>query len=108
MIQLTEKINLTHFYFSTMDDCNIFINTFKDHLCTVPWNDPVEIPDDYVPISNYRYIIKNPKVRAEDNLSWGFSLIRRYNEVNNNNNKSLIQYPSLSSYKKYYESIPHL
>lgn len=65
------------FYFHNMSDCKDFLYVFKDHWCNVPWKTPIEIPDDTYITSKERVCMdKPPKKRAEDNLSWGFSLVR--------------------------------
>ena len=66
------------FYFHTMEDCNKFLYTFRDHWCNVPWKEPIEVPDDY-PISarDQEVMDEDPKERAERDLSWGFSLVKR-------------------------------
>lgn len=65
------------FYFHNMSDCKEFLYVFKDHWCNVPWETPIEIPDDTYITSRERICMdKPPKKRAEDNLSWGFSLVR--------------------------------
>lgn len=66
------------FYFHNMKDCREFIYVFEDHWCNVPWETPIEISDDtYISSEERRYMDKSPKKRAEDNLSWGFSLEKR-------------------------------
>ena len=66
------------FYFHTMEDCNKFLYIFRDHWCNVPWKEPIEVPDDY-PISarDQEVMDEDPKERAERDLSWGFSLVKR-------------------------------
>ena len=65
------------FYFHDMEDCDDFMYVFKDHWCNVPWKQPVEIPDDTC-IDDYDIndMNKPAKERAEDNLSWGFNLVK--------------------------------
>ena len=65
------------FYFHTMQECKEFLYAFQDHWCNVPWKEPVEIPDTTVlPTGKARYMDIPPKTRADENLSWGFSLVR--------------------------------
>ena len=65
------------FYFYNMADCEAFMYVFKDHWCNVPWRAPVEVPDwTDITDSQRKAMDKNPKQRAESNLSWGFSLCR--------------------------------
>lgn len=82
MIELKAK-DLTFggtFYFHTMQDCNDFLCVFKNHWCNVPWEKPREVPNDF-PIgkSQRKSMDEPPKKRAESNLSWGFSLVKRLN-----------------------------
>lgn len=80
MVKLEAKdtIFVGIFYFHNVKDCREFMDVFKDHWCNVPWKEPIEIPDDtYISSEERRYMDKSPKKRAEDNLSWGFSLERR-------------------------------
>lgn len=82
MIELKAK-DLTFggtFYFHTMQDCNDFLYVFKNHWCNVPWEKPREVPNDF-PIgkSQRKSMNEPPKKRAESNLSWGFSLVKRLN-----------------------------
>ncbi len=66
------------FYFHNMKDCEDFLYVFKDHWCNVPWEEPILIPDDEnIGSNNRKYMDIPPKERAEDNLSWGFSLVKR-------------------------------
>lgn len=69
------------FYFRTRDDCNKFLNVFKDHWCNIRWKDPVEIPYN-TKLSSYdeKTLDEDPKKRAESNLSWGFNLARYYGD----------------------------
>lgn len=80
MIELKAK-DLTFggiFYFHTMQDCNDFLYVFKDHWCNVPWENPKEVSDDFkISESQRKSMDKPPKERAESNLSWGFSLVKR-------------------------------
>lgn len=80
MIELKSK-DLTFggiFYFHTMKDCNDFLYVFSDHWCNVPWESPKEISDDFPILESQRWRMDiPPKKRAEDSLSWGFSLVRR-------------------------------
>ena len=68
------------FYFKNIEDCNKFLYVFKDHFCNVPWETPKEIPDNSIKLSENekRTLDKDPVKRAQDNLSWGFSLCSYY------------------------------
>ena len=81
MVKLQPKDEpTTAFYFKTMRDCEAFIYVFKDHWCNVEWNEPIERPD-FFEMSKYQResLDKDPKKRAESNLSWGFNLCRKSN-----------------------------
>lgn len=82
MIELKAK-DLTFggtFYFHTIQDCNDFLYVFKDHWCNVPWEKPREVPNDFLIGENQRKSMDKPsKERAESNLLWGFSLVKRLN-----------------------------
>lgn len=76
------------FYFYNIDDCRKFMYVFKDHWCNVPWKEPVEISDStYIDSNARRYMSVPPKKRAEDNLSWGFNLVKRLG-INLNNEQN--------------------
>ena len=82
MIKLeTNYQNSDAFYFRTLDDCNKFLYVFKDHWCNVKWKSPVEVSDN-ISLSRFqRYALdKDPKDRAQSNLSWGFNLARRHDD----------------------------
>lgn len=65
------------FYFHNMEDCNEFLYVFKDHWCNVSWEDPLVIPDDSnISQEDGKEMDVSPKKRAEENLSWGFNLVR--------------------------------
>lgn len=78
MIKLETKcknhIDHAVFYFHTLEECNIFKYTFRDHWCNIKWEKPIEISNN-THISEYqrKSMDKDPKKRAEDNLSWGFN-----------------------------------
>lgn len=67
----------TVFYFHNMKDCKEFMRVFANHWCNVPWKKPVE-KDNFYGIDESKINAKDkpPKQRAEDDLSWGFSLAR--------------------------------
>lgn len=63
------------FYFKNIDDCNEFKQVFKDHWCNIRWEEPVEIHDNTkISDGERKQMNRNPKERAESDLSWGFSL----------------------------------
>lgn len=65
------------FYFHNMKDCNKFLYTFQDHWCNVKWKEPIEAESfDDISECQRKDMDKSPKKRAEDNLSWGFSLCK--------------------------------
>lgn len=80
MIKLVAKAKHSYrkehvFYFHNMDDCNTFKEVFRDYWCKIQWDKPVEIPNDTkIEYSERKAMDKDPKERAESNLSWGFSL----------------------------------
>lgn len=67
-------------YFKTMEDCEAFKYVFQDHMCNVPWLPPVEA-DKFPEMTDghRREMEKDPKKRAESDLSWGFYLVDRLN-----------------------------
>ena len=80
MIKLAVKANHSYrsehvFYFHNMNDCNAFKEVFRNHWCNIRWEKPVEIPNDTkIEYNKRKAMDKDPKQRAESNLSWGFSL----------------------------------
>ena len=74
-IKLTSKNKLRNetFYFNNIEDCRIFMDVFKDHWCNIIWEKPIEVPDCSIPYEELGFNNKDPKKRAEDNLSWGFN-----------------------------------
>lgn len=74
-LQSKNKFNRGIFYFYTMEECNNFLYVFKDHFCNVKWEKPIELPEDTI-IDTYSKQMMDipPKKRAENNLSWGFSV----------------------------------
>lgn len=92
MVKLQSKDEpTTAFYFKTMQDCAAFIYVFKDHWCNVEWNEPIERPD-FFEMSRYQREVlnKDPKERAESNLSWGFNLDRKFNRGLNDNQNAFV------------------
>ena len=78
MIQLSTDTKLsrnTSFYFNNIEDCKQFLEVFEDHWCNVPWATPKVVKESEVPNNKLLYINDNPKIRAEQNLSWGFGLV---------------------------------
>lgn len=67
------------FWFKTITDCNAFKYVFKDHWCNINWN-PIEIVTDPYSIPNERYTHwdDDPKKRADDLLTWGFSWVKAH------------------------------
>ena len=66
------------FYFHNIDDCNEFMNVFKENLCKVNWVPPREIPDTTKIKNSERVLMdKDPKERAQRALDWGFSLTEK-------------------------------
>lgn len=67
------------FYFANMEDCETFMQVFKDHMCNIPWKKPVEAPSFPEMTEKYRrymeVISADPKKAAESDLMWGFSLV---------------------------------
>lgn len=63
------------FYFHTIEDCNEFLNVFKENECNVHWTEPREIPNN-VKIKNMERnaMDKSPVERAKNALSWGFEI----------------------------------
>ena len=86
LLDVQEQYDWQHskFYFRTMTECEIFMNVFRNHFCNVPWNTPKIIPDTSE-LSEYdlKYLNRDPKIRAESNLSWGFSLVK-FNNIDLN------------------------
>lgn len=62
------------FYFHNDSDCDDFIQVFKDHFCNVPWKKTHLIFDLSTYPKERLNMDKDPKERAEENLSWGFVL----------------------------------
>lgn len=92
MVKLqTKNEPFTAFYFKNMQDCESFMYVFKDHWCNIEWDRPIEKPD-FSEMSEYqrKSLNKNPKKRAEDNLSWGFNLSRHLNLEFTDEEKSFI------------------
>lgn len=73
---ITCKEDGTKFYFYTLADVNAFLYVFKDHWCNISWEGPEEISINEVPKDRIMKMKKNPKERAESNLSWGFNLAK--------------------------------
>lgn len=66
-------------YFKTMEDCDTFKYVFKDHMCNVPWEQPIEACSFPEMTNLQRHhmeeMSKDIKKYAESNLSWGFSIM---------------------------------
>ena len=62
------------FYFHNDSDCDDFIHVFKDHFCNIPWKRTQLIFDLGQYAKEKLNMDKNPKTRAEENLSWMFVL----------------------------------
>lgn len=88
-----EAIDHAVFYFHTLEECNIFKYTFRDHWCNIKWEKPIEISNN-THISEYqrKSMDKDPKERAEDNLSWGFNRSESRNDKLNENQKGFIKH----------------
>lgn len=64
------------FYFHTMDECNEFLNVFKENSCNVNWTEPREIPDKTKIKNGDRELMeKSPADRANNALDWGFEMV---------------------------------
>lgn len=59
-----------------MEACNIFKSVFRNHWCNIDWNEPKEAEMFDEAKSEYwrKHINDDPKVLADKNLDWGFSL----------------------------------
>ena len=92
MVKLQSKDEpITVFYFRNMQDCEAFMHVFKDHWCNVEWNEAIERPD-FPEMSRYQReaLNKDPKERAESNLSRGFNLDRKFNRGLNDNQNAFV------------------
>ena len=77
MVKLEDKFESAAFYFRNRTDCDAFMSVFRNHMCNVPWKSTVEsafFPE--ASDSQRAAMARDPKVRADENLSWGFSLVR--------------------------------
>ena len=79
MVKLTTPYDSNaEFLFKDMKSCGEFMNVFRDHWCNIVWNTPEQ--QDSFPEANTEYwkkhINDSPKVLADNNLSWGFSLLK--------------------------------
>lgn len=69
--KLKERI----FYFHTMEECNEFINVFKENSCNIVWGEPREIPDHVKLKPMDMAELDKPAIeRAQKALSWGFNI----------------------------------
>lgn len=96
MIYLSTRIeNQNPSFFHTMDDCIKYMKVFEDHWCNVPWDQPREIRDETIPKDKLeklkRFADKDPKERAEQDLSWGFSLCEVYGIENTAAQKAFVE-----------------
>ena len=78
MIELEFKHNYLgqKLYFKNTKDCEEYLYVFKDHMCNVPWEKPVEISDG-TSIDYYDELSLKmpPKERALHDLKWGFNIV---------------------------------
>ncbi|MCM1295162.1 MAG: hypothetical protein NC311_06445 [Muribaculaceae bacterium] len=68
------------FYFQTMEECKEFLHAFENHMCNVPWMEPVEatsFPEMTERDRQYMLNGQSPTKKAERNLSWGFCMEKR-------------------------------
>lgn len=80
------------FIFKSMEDCEKFKYVFKDHWCNVPWLVPVFVDEQrYLTDIGEFKIIEDPVQAAEDNLSWGFSLCKRYKIEETDEQKAFVR-----------------
>ena len=68
----------TEFHFKDNESADKFLYVFKDHWCHVSFDKIKE--DKPISKSLEEELAKDPKKRAEDNLSWGFNLAKDYGD----------------------------
>lgn len=95
MVKLEPKTELnlfaSAFYFHTMSDCQAFLHVFKDHWCNVPWKAPVEATDfPEASVYDREVMDKDPRQRADSNLSWGFNLVQSHGIDDTNKQKAFV------------------
>lgn len=83
MVRLDTYTGSRTFYFKSMDDCNTFMKVFKENLCGILWQQPIEA-DSFPEVPQHRYgeINRDPEERAEESLDWGFNLIEFRENIN--------------------------
>ncbi len=61
-------------YFYTMNACELFMNTLRDHGANIDWMDPVKMPSGTLIGSTLRSDMdKDPRERAVNALGWAFN-----------------------------------
>lgn len=76
MIKITAKNDWQHskWYFYTIEECDVFIRTLKDHGADIDWNEPARVPLSIAIGANYRSDMnKDPRERAIEALGWAFN-----------------------------------